>query len=281
MSVEKGTCRLCLLEAADLCDSHYIPRAMYKYNRAAELRTPHPVVLAGGKPKQGTAQIRDYVLCQGCENRFRLNGETWVLANIPHDYGGPFPLQVAANAIAPTIIESDRILIAGKTTPGFDIEKLIYFAASIFWRGAAHRWGPVDGSEVPVVHLGPYQEELRLFLLGQAPFPADVSLTVMLWPFEKVPPAALFPCASPVTGWKRYWFYISGLGFVLDFGKSVPTTIRSRSTSHSPEQFVTISKQFGDMVWKSMRELVGNAFSGLETMLKEISAIRSKTPQQK
>jgi hypothetical protein len=276
MSMKKGTCKLCLLEA-DLCDSHYMPRAMYKYSRAPELKTPHPVVLSGGKPKQGTAQVRDYVLCQVCEDRFRRNGETWVLAQIPHDYGEPFLLHAAANAVTPAIIEPDRVLIAGRTTPGFDMDKLIYFGASIFWRGAAHRWQPIDGYEVPMVHLALYQEELRLFLLGQASFPADVSLIVMLWPYEKVPPGALLPDSSPGTGWERYWFYITGLGFVLDFGRSVPAEIRRRSTSHSPEQFVTISKQFGDMVWKQIKKLAED-FSGLESMLKEIAAIRSKTP---
>jgi hypothetical protein len=276
--VKKGICKLCLLPA-DLCDSHYIPRAMYKYNRAPELKTPHPVMLTSGKPKQGTEQVRDYVLCKACENRFRQNGETWVLAHIPHDYGEAFPLHAAVKAITPVIFEPDTVLIAGKATAGFDMEKLIYFGASIFWRGAAHQWAPIDGYEVPVVHLGPYQEQLRLFLVGQNSFPANVSLTIMLWPFEKVPPAALMPDLSHQTaGWNQYWFYITGLGFVLDFGKSVPAEVRSRSSSHSAEGLVTISKPFGDMVWKQMKKLATD-FSSLEQMLKEIEIVRSKGPQ--
>jgi hypothetical protein len=203
-----------------------------------------------------------------------VNGETWVLANIPHDYGEPFPLHAAVNASTPTIVEPDRVLIPGRTTNGFDMEKLIYFGASIFWRGAAHQW-KLDGSDLPRVNLGSYQEPLRLFLLGKGSFPADLFLTVMLWPYQKVPPAALMPDSSPVTGWQRYWFYITGLGFVLDFGLNIPKKIKTRSTSHSPEQLITISKEFADMVLATMKESVADA-PGLDGMLKEIAAIRSE-----
>ncbi len=278
--MEVGICKLCLLEK-DLCNSHYIPAAAYKYNRATELKNPHPVMLTGGSPKQGTAQIRDYAFCVECENRFRTNGETWVLGNIPHDDGESFPLRDAALASPPAIVEHSRVLIAGKTTTGFDMDQLIYFGTSVFWRGGAHRWPPIDGTTVPEVQLGSYQEELRLFLLGTSSFPAAVSLTVMLWPFEKVRAAILFPDVYPGSDWVRYWFYINGLGFVLDVGTNVPTRVQRRSTSHSPEQLVTISKEFGDMVWKRMKELVGKDSSRLGPMLKEIEAVRSKSTHTK
>jgi hypothetical protein len=96
---------------------------------------------------------------------------------------------------------------------------------------------------------------------------------------EKVPPAVLMPdLAHQTAGWDQYWFYITGLGFVLDFGKSVPTEVRSRSSSDSAEGLVTISKPFGDMVWKQMKKLATD-FSSLEQMLKEIEIVRSKGPQ--
>jgi len=280
MGMKKGICKLCLLEK-DLCLSHYMPRATYKYNRASGLKTPHPVMLTGGKPKQGTAQVKDYVLCQACENRFRVNGETWVLANIPHDYGNRFPLHEAVKAARPAIEEPGRALIAGKTTKGFDTDKLIYFGASIFWRGAAHRWPPIDGHEIEVLHLGEYQEQFRLFLLGRLSFPSDVSLTVMLWPFEKVAVAASLPRRSPWDKWERYWFYLNGLGFVVDIGRTVPEVFRVRSTSNSPEQFITIDNQFGNMVWKVMKQDLGDDFSELASMIKEIEAVRSKTRRDK
>jgi hypothetical protein len=251
---------------------------MYKNSEAKQQKTPHPGMVTCDTARQGTDQVRDYVFCQECENRFRINGETWVLANIPHDYGESFSLHTALNTATPSIVESDCILIPGRTTNGFDIDQLIYFGASMFWRGAAHQWKAFNGFTVPPVNLGLYQEALRLFLLGKTPFPTDVFLTVILWPYKKVPTAALLPNSSAVTGWQRYWFYVTGLGFVLDCGSNVPTEIQNRSTSRSPEQLVTVSKQFADMVLALMKEWVADA-PELDGMLREIKAMRSEKTQ--
>ncbi len=183
--MKRGTCKLCLLKK-DLCDSHYMPRAMYKYNRATAIKNPNPVILSGAEAKQSSSQVRDYAVCRACERLLNLNGEEWVLANVPHDYGAPFPLHAALKGAVPAIAEPGLALLAGMTTKGFEMDKLIYFGASVFWRGAAHSWKPVDGQKVPQVHLGAYQEQLRQFLLGKSSFPAEISLTVMVW--EHVPP---------------------------------------------------------------------------------------------
>lgn len=56
--MQKGTCKLCLRET-DLCDSHYMPRAMYKYNRATALTTPHQfdIGLVVECPQPGEGQM--------------------------------------------------------------------------------------------------------------------------------------------------------------------------------------------------------------------------------
>jgi len=272
--MKKGTCKLCLKER-NLCDSHYMPGALYKYSRATELKNPHPIVLTGTKPKRGTGQIRDYLLCRKCENRFRVRGETWVLSNIPHDYGKPFALRSAALATTPAMIRGDVGLIAGRTTPAFDIDKLIYFAASIFWRGAAHEWPQAMGLEISPISLGAHLEPLRAYLNDEASFPADLYITVMLHPYETVQPGFILPHASSVPGWNRYWFYVTGLGFVLDFGDSVPPEIISRATSKSPEQFVTVSNQFGDTLRERIRQLMGDS-SELTELFKEIAVVRAR-----
>lgn len=271
--MKKGTCKLCLKERS-LCDSHYMPGALYKHSRAAKLKNPHPIVLTGTKPKRGTGQVRDYILCRECEERFRVRGETWVLSNIPHDYGKPFALREAAIATRSPIIRGDVVLLAGKATPAFDIDKLIYFAASIFWRGGAHQWSEAMGLEIPQVSLAAHSEDLRAYLAGEASYPTDLYITVMLHPYETVQPGFILPHASSVPGWDRYWFYVTGLGFVLDFGDAVPPEVISHATSHSPEQFITVSNQFGETLRARIRELMGDT-SELTDLFKEIAAVRA------
>ncbi len=103
-----------------------------------------------------------------------------------------------------------------------------------------------------------------------------------MWPYNEVLPAALLPRSAHVNGWERYWFYISGLGFVFDFGKKVPSEIRKRCTSHSPEQLITVSAEFGDMVRNVIRqELMSKDLSRIERTLKEIAVLRSKSSPSK
>ena len=55
--------------------------------------------------------------------------------------------------------------------------KLAYFAASILWRGSAHQWR--FGKQLLTrISLGPYEEELRQYLLGQTQFPRNAVLAV-------------------------------------------------------------------------------------------------------
>lgn len=89
-------CKLCGL-VKELCDSHYLPKRLYAFLRAAQLNSLHPVMEVGGELKQVSVQYRGYVLCAECEDLLNKHGEKWVLANIPQDYDGAFPLQDAIN----------------------------------------------------------------------------------------------------------------------------------------------------------------------------------------
>jgi hypothetical protein len=47
-----------------------MPKSRYKRMRATELKNPNPVILAGGKDKQSSFQVRDYKFRAECEERF-------------------------------------------------------------------------------------------------------------------------------------------------------------------------------------------------------------------
>jgi hypothetical protein len=72
-----GVCALCL-RTAELCDSHLIPKSLYRVARAADHRAhPDPVLLTSAVRRQTSFQATQYLLCaaaggMGWYNRFVL-----------------------------------------------------------------------------------------------------------------------------------------------------------------------------------------------------------------
>lgn len=133
------------------------------------------------------------------------------------------------------------------------------------------------GERTPEVDLGNHAEPLRKFLLGQGPFPTDVWLTTMIWPFKKGLNAAIFPQPAHVEGWNRYWFYVSGLGFILHFGDAVPTEIKQRCSQNTRQRVITVEVDFGNAVHEFVRGKVGDADSPeMRAVLEEIRQLRAK-----
>jgi hypothetical protein len=137
--MEHGVCKLCLKEA-DLLDSHYLPKRVYSMNMAKTLKNPNPVTLAHGHAKQISDQLRGHTFCAKCENQLNKNGEQWVLAHIPKDYKEPFPLQDALIPANPAIFGDNVNIYEGRKLAAFDMDQLIYFGMSVFWRGACREW---------------------------------------------------------------------------------------------------------------------------------------------
>ena len=74
-----GKCKLCGEERL-LCDSHYLPKGLYKTAGAGAtgLKNPNPVMNINGVLKQISDQYRGFVLCESCENLFTKQSESWV-----------------------------------------------------------------------------------------------------------------------------------------------------------------------------------------------------------
>lgn len=272
-----GTCKLCL-EYKKLCDSHYLPKRLYAFVRAKQMKNPNPLVLSGKGTKQVSDQLRGYVFCKGCEDLFNKNGEMWVLANIPHDDGASFPLKNALGSEMPVAIGQNVKLYDVSSIAAFDMDKLVYFGLSIFWRGAAHDWKSTSGLSPPKVELCDYFEPLRLFLRREGPIPDDVVLSVHLWPDAKVVPAA-FPVYPLHAGhWQSYWFYVPGMFFMLHSGKNMPEEARQRS-AHGKKKIINVDLEVGSFIRRIVKDQVEplQATDKMKAMLREISQIRSKT----
>lgn len=269
-----GVCKLCLQTRA-LQDSHYLPKGVYKRNRASALKNPSPVVLSNDELVQSSTQLSDYLLCSDCEQEFNTNGESWVLANIPRDYGEEFPILEALKAEAAILEDGGTKAYAGAKVKSLDMEKIVYFAMSIFWRGAAHVWESSLHSQAPDVHLCGYEEPIRQFLLGASPLSEDVSLTVYVCPNGGVLNAMLVPWDAHLPECSRYLFYVSGLGFVLHFADKLAPQFKATCAYHSPDKVIMLSGDFENLIRDILRDQVKNRDSSkVQKMLQEIEKIR-------
>lgn len=273
--MQTGACKLCKKENQQLCDSHYLPKKVYGVMRASQLKSPHPVTVGRTGMKQLSDQLRDYVFCMSCEKRLNDNGERWVLKNIPHDYDAPFPLGTALKALTPSLISKDVDLYDVTGVPAFQMDKLVYFGMSMFWRGAVHDWKTTGGLQAPRVDLCAYEEPIRMFLMEKRPLPSDVVLTVDIWHAKKVLQAGYPPVAAHLPECQRYWFYIPGIIFSLYFGEGVrPDLLRRDATKN----VVAVDVPEITSIWEltKARGRPGDLSPKMKEMLDEIARIRSK-----
>ena len=102
-------------------------------------------------------------------------------------------------------------------------KKLVYFASSVFWRAAVHRWR-LDDHELSRPTIGPkYEAELRSFLQGQQGFPKNAAIWVVVSASKITRSAMLFPYREQKTS--EYWQYkftIPGIAFRLFLGGRLP-----------------------------------------------------------
>ncbi len=93
--------------------------------------------------------------------------------------------------------------------------------------------------------LGPrYSEDLRLYLLGEAPFPRN-AVSVVYVSDEDAPYASVTFAAGgrQKEGHFSYSFQLPGLMFFLVLGQRIPDTIRGLCAANNPVQrFIFLTK---------------------------------------
>jgi hypothetical protein len=265
-------CKLCG-ETRELCYSHYFPRRLYAFARAAELKNPNPVMSINGQLKQVSDQYQDYLLCKGCEDRFSNLGEKWVLAILPVTYGGEFPLHKVVEPITPKCIAPRLKVYDLSRVEAFGIKQIVYFGLSIFWRSAVHHWRTPSGSEAPKVELVGYEEPIRRFLLSSEPLPNEIVLTVNLYPYKPVLPLVHPVIQERADGFSRYWFYIPGLHFLLFAGPQIPVDAKE---SDSMAGIVNVDLQSADSLRSFITTGIKRQLKGpkIQSMFKEIERVR-------
>lgn len=235
-----GVCKLCLRQK-DLLSSHFLPAAAYKSLLNPEETNPSPYLMSGTKTVESSRQIKDYVLCGDCERLFNENGERWVLARMARE--GKFPLREILRKAIPIRSIPGLTTYAAGAIAEIDVDKLEYFALSVFWRAAVHDWKPIVGEKYERLELGPYRERLREYLLGIAPFPPNVITMISVYEEEEfvssmIPPSAGTPRQEEG---RPYSFLIPGIQFSMALGNRLRTESRELSSHLRPERRIFMS----------------------------------------
>lgn len=228
---------------------------MYKALRNDGGNNPNPVLMTTTALLQKSQHVRDYVLCGDCEQLLNRKGESWVVHNA--FTGREFRLQervLRSQAVSP--IDDPRLIAyAGAEIDGVDMEKLVYFGASLFWRASVHRWRLLDAR----IHgpLGRYEEELRRYLLG-ARLAEDVAIYVYVASHQEPWRSFLTMPLHTEDGSTTGMIFLAGLAYQLRVGSLLPVDL-TWSSCHSQRKYIFTSTSMDD----------ANAYVMLHTYLRQ------------
>ncbi len=269
-----GRCRLCR-EVKDIRNSHYLPKGMFKFLRGEILKNPNPILTGRGATVQVSDQITGYMLCDECEDRFDRNGENLVVNKMAR--AGTFPLWEAIRAAKPIFDDGNTAIYAGGSIPGLNMDALVYFGMSVFWRGAACEWRDRRGI-FESIKLGPYEERVRLFLLGKGGFPEDVALTITVSRSEKPIIATFTPSEAERQKYHVFVFYVPGIQFTLGVGKALSEEMKRACAFGAPLQPISASYNVDGVVKRALRWTIKDAFDkkGVDKTLQDVAAFSVK-----
>jgi hypothetical protein len=229
-----AACSLCRATKA-LRDSHLLPAGVLRLLRDDGLKNPNPYLMSLGNVGQTSSQAKQYLLCNECEQRFNRNGETWVINHCYHEDGGSFPLRDLLKMHEPILAGPQGGAYNALKIPGIDIEKLVYFSASVIWRASLRQWRIQKETYEPIQVGAEHQEQLRRYLLGEAAFPSNAVSVVYVSTSDVPPLTAGFPDSLRDGGIHIHRFYIPGLWFHLALGKGLTDDHRRMCILRSPD----------------------------------------------
>jgi hypothetical protein len=216
---------------------------------------PNPLFLTVGKLLQTSQQVKDYLLCSKCEDRFNNRGERWCLGHC--DRGrGRFRLREVLASNAPRWDKNGFRLYEGLNIPDINTEALVYFGLSVFWRAAVHTWR-TPGGKVKI-DLGPYQEPLRLFLGDELPFPGNMLITVRV---SELGNLMWTPVQRNRAGFHVCSFGMLGLVFNLAVGVKIPPEFYAISTAPNPRKLLWVVRNQDDFLFAEAARMYQTASS--------------------
>lgn len=212
--MEIGTCKYCLEPNKRLVQSHLAPGALYDL-----CSVDGEVVIVTAEVVMNTGrQLKHPLLCEMCDGSLSKNGENWTLPLLA-TIEGKFPFHDILEKVTPDVVDIDSKAYAACRNQEIDVQRLTHFALGVFWKASVHSWSGKRTENL--IELGPYGEEIRKFLRGEAPFPKYVGLTVGVLP----PPVKQISFCQPYQGsvaeFHYFMFYVPGIAFALSVGKRI------------------------------------------------------------
>lgn len=219
----KASCGLCK-EERELQNSHYMSAGLFKaviQGHAPYDAAPVMVSVTKGTAVRSNHQPTKPYLCIDCEQRFSALGENEVIANC-HAKDGRFGLRDKLRLHPPSLIRKSRKIYHGHDLEGaLSVAAYGYFALSVLWRGSSTDWHGF-GSDYRFALGKKYEEDFRLYLLGEKPFPERVAVSVYV-DFDEPTQAVMSPPnyeQIDVEGRRHHQhsFMIPGVRFIVLVG---------------------------------------------------------------
>jgi len=236
--MKQGICKLCENEK-ELCDSHLMPQGFYWRVLGEDER--NPILITERGSRESSIQVRDYVLCRECEERFDQRGENYALKMVGNRER--FPLLENLESIKPSFEQKEWRAYYQRDTPGIDRDALKYFALSVFWRASVHTWRSAERGGKPVhIELGAQNNEaLRRYLLDEGPVPTTMTLFFVVCTDQFSQGSFYLPTFSRKKDFTwSYGFAACGYFFDLVVGKGQGRERTSICFMHSPERVICV-----------------------------------------
>ncbi len=244
-----GICTLCL-QTRPLLESHFLPAALYKNLLDPGGAIRNMIVSNQQTASEESKQVKQSLLCEGCEILLQQGGESWVLARrlMPDN---SFVLREVLRQHSPAGTRDGGSLYMASTIPEVRPEQLSYFAASIFWRASVSDWNTPLGLFKRLPVSSEIKEGLRKLLLNEESFPDRIAILLMLSASHTPRQVVTLPIRIPTaTQWEQFEFYIPGMNFAMTIGND---SLINVSLSRPPH-VIAIDPKVDDRIEKAGRE---------------------------
>ncbi len=214
---QHGTCALCL-KNKELRRSHFLGRAIYALNRDGK---DDPVMMTPQLITPTQRQLWCHLLCGNCEQRFSSHGESLIMSLVQRET--EFALLDRLNVAMPFQEEPTLSAYSGSAI-GIDTEQLAYYALSVLWRSGVRQWRTLK-EQTTGVSLGVFEEPIRKYLVGEAPFPKNVVVSVWVCTDIGSRFNTFAPTASKGAPHLTYSLLVRGLWFHIVTGDNLPALL--------------------------------------------------------